>query len=148
MPTANFPGLVSYPDNFDRPLPLNGIKESDLSKLNDAWTNIQHGQGMHITGRDQNKQIWNDIMTQGIERSPTFRSIILQVAGTDRNLFGTNNPIDIKLVEAQNDVRVDNYTTMNVDLVDLSNLSFDKSFTNPQQATMGEVVVHFLSERL
>lgn len=144
MATGNFPGLHVYQDNFVGPIPANGIRQTDMDRLNTAWDNIQHNHGMNITGTPENKQIWNDMLTEGIQRSPTFRDVITGI-GSHTDL---QSSIEVNLVNQEKQVGIDAYANKQVDLVDLSHLSFDQSATNPQQMTMGEAIVHFLGERV
>jgi hypothetical protein len=139
-----FPNLNVYPDNFVGPLPLNGIKQNDFNSLNTSWNNIQDGHGMLITGTAAEKQIWNDMLTKGVQKSPTFRAIITSIG----NNTDVMSRVEINLVSGDENVNIDNFSNKKVDLINLSNLSFNKSVAHPQQMTTGEAIVHFLSERL
>jgi hypothetical protein len=140
-----FPKLTVVADDLVGPLPTaSSIRQSDLNRLNSAWGNIQAGHGMQISGTPEEKQTWNDMLAEGIQRSSTFRSVISDIG----NNTNTMSSISVNLVSGDSEVLGDDYPSRKVDLMDLSHLSFDKSAANPQQMTAGEAIVHFLAERV
>ncbi len=133
---------VVGPD-FKGKLDKEQMTQEQFEKLTQAWINIQGGTGMKITGDVKEQETFRRMMRDSMGDSPTMRNLISDIGNDTDN----KHTVEAKVGRSQPGVFVDSFASNEIDLNDIEQFQKAPRQGHENEATQGEQLAHFLSER-